>query len=175
MEIKIKNKHLNKFVLRIFKKREGFTLLELLVAVSIFGIIIGSIAGTFASVVNAHRKAIAMQNVEEAGRYILEMMGKEIRMSNANVTLNGSDTLSITNSLGTPVVYQFVNDGITRNNSPLSPSNVEVLNGEFIKETNSSPGCTKVTIVMKIKSKGTKPSLESEMNLETTMAVRQVQ
>ncbi len=63
---------------------KGFTFIELLVAMSVFAIIITSIAGTFAAVINAHRKAVAIQNTEEAGRYILEMMGKEIRMGVIN-------------------------------------------------------------------------------------------
>jgi prepilin-type N-terminal cleavage/methylation domain-containing protein len=59
----------------------GFTLMEIIVATSIFAVFVVIIANIFQSVVEDQRRTIAMQNIQENLRYVLEVMSKEIRQA----------------------------------------------------------------------------------------------
>lgn len=61
--------------------RAGFTLMEMLVATTLFVVIIMSSADIFRLVAAGQRKAIDSQNVQESLKYFLEVIGKEIRMA----------------------------------------------------------------------------------------------
>ncbi|MDD4900846.1 MAG: prepilin-type N-terminal cleavage/methylation domain-containing protein [Patescibacteria group bacterium] len=63
------------------KNQRGVSLLELLVAVTMFTVIILSATSIFKMVVDGQRNAISAQNVQENMRYALERMSKEIRMA----------------------------------------------------------------------------------------------
>jgi prepilin-type N-terminal cleavage/methylation domain-containing protein len=63
------------------KNKKGFTIIELLVAISIFVTMILSITEIFAKVNEGQRHAIAAQNIQESMRYAFEVIAKEIRMA----------------------------------------------------------------------------------------------
>ena len=99
MELEIKNKN-----------GAGFTLIELIVALAVFSSVVLSISGIFISVINSQRKILSIQNTQEAGRYLLESMIKEVRMSIINSSsADGVFTLNITNSKGETLDYIFDN------------------------------------------------------------------
>jgi len=86
--------------------KPGFSLIELLVSVSIFALIMVSSMDIFNMVIESQRGAIATQNVEESLKYFFEVTAKEIRMVKRNknsfcpnVPNNGIYALSA-NSLG---------------------------------------------------------------------------
>jgi len=62
-------------------KNKGFTLVEMLVAVAIFSLIVGAAAGLFVSALRAQRKALATQELLSQTSYIMEYMGRAIRMA----------------------------------------------------------------------------------------------
>ena len=64
----------------------GFTLLELVVGMGIFGIVLLSVTGIFQQVINAQRRAVGAQLVQENVRYVMEVMAKEIRTAKRNFT-----------------------------------------------------------------------------------------
>lgn len=152
----------------------GFTLIELLVAVAVFSVAIAAMAGIFLSVVNAQRKAAALQATQEASRFLLESMAKEIRMSVVNSNTNAS--IHITNPNGETFDYTFSGGQLYRNNEQISPDNVEIVIGRFRVEQlplpPDDPLATKVTIVMALKGKGTKVEQQAQLNLETTISTR---
>jgi prepilin-type N-terminal cleavage/methylation domain-containing protein len=61
------------------KKQGGFTLIEMVISVGLFAFMITSAAGIFQAVVIGQRSAIAAENIQEAFRYALETMSKEVR------------------------------------------------------------------------------------------------
>jgi len=63
------------------RKNQGFTLIEMLVGVSLFLVIFGTLIGSLAIVFQMQRKALAKQSIQDNLRYALEFMGREIRMS----------------------------------------------------------------------------------------------
>jgi len=161
----------------------GFTLIELIVALAAFSLVVLSISGIFISVINSQRKILSIQNTQEAGRYLLESMTKEIRMSTINSSsAEGVSTLYITNSKGEDVNYVFdnTNKRLLRQNpilSPdqnqiLSPDNIELTGSFYITKKTSAPEAPKVTIVMKLKAKGVKPEQQAVVDLQTTVSAR---
>lgn len=74
--------------------KQGFSLIEVLVATTIFIVITISALNIFKIVIESQRLAIATQNVEESLRYFLEVTGKEIRMAKRNS--NGLCNLPVT-------------------------------------------------------------------------------
>lgn len=71
---------------RLFPRTEaGFTLMEVIVSVALFSVIILTATGIFKLVIDAQRKEIATQNVEESLKYFLEVLAKEIRTAQKSV------------------------------------------------------------------------------------------
>lgn len=61
--------------------RGGFTLVEILVATTIFVVIMLSATSIFKYAFEGQKKSLMSQNVQESLRYFLEVIGKEIRMA----------------------------------------------------------------------------------------------
>ncbi|HZJ40830.1 MAG TPA: type II secretion system protein [Candidatus Saccharimonadales bacterium] len=66
------------------QQKRGFSLIEVLVSVSLFVIIILSATEIFRLVIQGQRDAIASQNVQESLKYFFEVIGKEMRMAKKN-------------------------------------------------------------------------------------------
>lgn len=64
-----------------FRNQQGVSLLELIVAISLFTALMLSATGIFKMVVDGQRNAVSAQNVQENMRYALEKISKEIRMA----------------------------------------------------------------------------------------------
>lgn len=60
---------------------KGLTLIEMIAAVGIFAITIGTISGLFISAVRAQRKSLATQELLDRTSYVIEYMGRTIRMA----------------------------------------------------------------------------------------------
>jgi prepilin-type N-terminal cleavage/methylation domain-containing protein len=65
-------------------KKNGFSLIEVLVSTTLFVIIITGALSVFKLVIESQRSALATQNVEEGLKYFLEVTSKEIRMAKRN-------------------------------------------------------------------------------------------
>jgi len=176
MEMEIKNKN------------KGFTLVEVLIAIFAFGIIVIAMSGVAQSVIKSQRKAFVLQDIQESGRYILESLSKEIRMSvvepsdpsGSDYVVSQSDTLNITNSKGEDVVYEFAGDpdynlwrqidgGVWED---LSPSNLKTTGSFYIRKRPAPAVRALVTINMKIESEGPRVEQESEVYLQGTISSR---
>src|SRR3989339_715055 len=92
-----------------FRLQAGFTLIEMIVAMAIFGVLAVSITGIFISVIKSQRLALAQNSIQESGRYILESMTKEIRMSQEITELGVSSALHLINS-DRKDVFEFANN-----------------------------------------------------------------
>jgi len=106
--------------------KKGFTLIEVIVSVSLFVVIILSVTSIFKLAIDGQRSAIATQNVQESLKFFLEVTAKEIRMAQKNggvcqnipdgtifqVTpqVNG-DMLYFKNYYGECVKYYLATDG----------------------------------------------------------------
>ena len=68
------------------KNQKGTSLLELLVALSLFAMIILSATSIFKAVIDGQRNSISAQNVQESLRYALEKFNREMRMAQISNT-----------------------------------------------------------------------------------------
>lgn len=63
----------------IKKNEKGMTLIEMLVAVSVFVVVVVMSSNIFTSIISGQRRSIAQQNTQENMRYVFEILSKEIR------------------------------------------------------------------------------------------------
>jgi len=166
---------------KIYKKEEGVTLIELLVAMSIFLIALTAAVQIFMIGMSGVQRLFGRQDALDSARYILESMSKEIRMSDV-VTSDGNpiSMLHIKNSKLSPedIYYTFSGTNITRQAGggtvyTLNPSGVQIIKGYFIIAGNSAFTQPRVTIVLSIKSKTGKSAEQVQVNLQTTVSSRQ--
>lgn len=184
--------------LRKHKEERAFSLIEVIVSISIFSIIILSMTSIFKMVIDAQRKAIASQNVQESMKYFLEVINKEIRMAvrsdgdcfvpsgmiyavSSSIT-EAKDTLFFKNRYGQCVQYY-----VTPNNNPtnanrftivrdsvvgyyISPAKIKVSSLKF----NLSQGANLQDLVtIKIEAEPTDlSSSEAGMILQTSLSSR---
>jgi len=71
---------------KLIKNNRGVSLLELVVAITIFSFLILSSTQIFKMVVEGQRNAVSAQNVQENIRYAMEKISKEIRMAQISDT-----------------------------------------------------------------------------------------
>jgi len=60
---------------------KSFTLIEVLVVTAIFSIVVGAISGVFVTGISSQRKILAEQEILNQISYVLEYMGRAIRMA----------------------------------------------------------------------------------------------
>jgi len=67
---------------KIFKKlKKGFTLIELMVSLSIFVMIISASSGVLITTIRAQKKSLAQQELLNQTSYLMEKMSRAIRMA----------------------------------------------------------------------------------------------
>ena len=95
-------------------KQSGLTLIELMVAIGIFGLVVSMVFGIFVLALISQRRIIALRNVEDNIRFTIESMAREIR-TGKNFS-SGASWLSFTNAKGESVIYRL-NGGIVEKSS----------------------------------------------------------
>ncbi|MCX6813274.1 MAG: type II secretion system protein [Candidatus Azambacteria bacterium] len=96
------------------KDKRGLTLIELIVAIGVFGLVVSMAFGIFVLAIVSQRRIIALRNVEDNARFALESMAREIR-TGKNFS-GGAGSLSFTNAKGELVIYRL-NGGIVEKSS----------------------------------------------------------
>lgn len=98
------------------KNEKGISLVELVVAVSIFSLVMIAATGIFISAMKAQKVIIAKQNIANNMRYVIEFMTKEIRMAQVDtdilsldMTFNDGSGNPFNNSLSSSL--SFINYG----------------------------------------------------------------
>ena len=183
------------------KNSQGFTLIEMMVAVSIFSIVILAATGILNYVLKGQVASVASQNVQESMRYALEVMSKEIRTAQiANNTCYaaatkiiysvyidpfqsdpGTDSLRFKNKDGNCVLYYVKNKRliIQRDNFPtplpITPDEIEITDLKFkILDDNIGAFHTVQPLVvmsMDVKSKNTFVK-DKKVRIETAVSSR---
>ncbi len=169
-------------------KNKGFTLTELLVSVTVFAIAVAAASSLFSAAARAQRKSIETQKVLDNGRYILESVGKTLRMGEIKTATSGSTlqachpTKGVTDELNCRtaatgyklVTYALSSNVVTEDGVAISSSNVKV-NNLYFNITGVGAGGTqpRVTVVMNIRSlDSTGPMYQVSLDLQTTLSQR---
>ena len=152
------------------KSRQGFTIIELMVAMSLFVIVVGITSGVFVRSLRTQRQVVALMAANDNASQTLEQMTREIRTGTA-FTASGS-RLSFTNSSDEPIAYNFVSGRLERNGKPLTASNVLVKYLRFaVRGAEVGDGVsTRVTVFFGVSAKGKMESFVTR--LQTTIASR---
>lgn len=180
-------------LIKIIKNKKGVTLLELVVAVSLFVVIMLATMSIFKLIIEGQRNAIVSRNIQETMRYALEVMAKEIRMAqkknNCTIGMGSNQLYKVTgnnlqfeNIKGQCVVYSKVTDAglrwrleIDRDGAKgyITPKSIEVSDIVFdiVDYTpNSQQG--RITIKMTIMATGGKDMHKTETKMQTTISSR---
>ena len=173
--IKIKQKNIRRVFFMnhescIMNQRRGFTIIELMVAMSLFVIVVGIASGVFIRSLRTQRSLVSLMAANDNASQTLEQMTREMR-TGAAFTGNGS-RLSFTNAADEQVVYDLVEGKIERNGKTLTASNVLVHYATFIvRGAEVGDGIsTRVTILLGVSARGKMESFITR--LQTTVASR---
>ncbi|KKQ98882.1 MAG: hypothetical protein UT24_C0032G0012 [Candidatus Woesebacteria bacterium GW2011_GWB1_39_12] len=159
---------------KLRKTRPGFTLVELMITFTIFGILTGVITGVLLNVFRSHLFVFNSLNSQANLRFLLETMTREIKEGN-NLSFNqGTKTISFTNKDGQDVAYYLENSAISRReNGEILP----ITSQDLIVEKFDVSGCWQsstcqpsVTVFFKVRPK-TNPQ-NSSFYLQTTITQR---
>lgn len=136
---------MNKILKKIRKQQSGVTLLELVVAISLFTMLILSVTQIFNMTLRVGSNVVASQKVQKEMRYIFEVISKEIRMAKVDKDgtcidqdwlyqiFDGDQELRFLNKDDECVVYDFVdNDFVIRRGNSFPPSDSEELTSDEI-------------------------------------------
>lgn len=101
-------------IMRIINKNKerGLTLIELIVAIGIFGLVMTVVFGVFGLALTSQRRIIALKNVEDNTRFAVELMAREIR-TGKNFS-GGIGSLSFVNAKGESIIYRLNNNTVEK-------------------------------------------------------------
>lgn len=87
-------------------------MIELIVAIGIFGLVVGMTVGIFVLALASQRRIIALRNAEDNIRFAIEAMAREVR-TGKNFS-GGSSSLSFTNAKGEAVIYRLSSSAVLK-------------------------------------------------------------
>jgi len=172
----------------LFKtKNKGFSMIELIVAIAIFSIVITIVLGLFINALRGYRKTLALQNVEENVRFLLNFMTKELRMVKSINSPNSpeggwSSNLVITRSDDISVTYNFdaTNNNLTRratgpNPAAINSDDVKVTGKFYISGIGDNNLEPKLTVVLSVENKAVRPEEKAMINVQVTLSQRNIE
>ena len=180
------------------KRQNGFTLIELMVAISVFAIVMLISTGSILSVFDANRKSQTLRTVMDNLNFTMEGMTRAIRFGtsyhcNKNITpiaspldcASGADSLVFKDANNAQVVYKFdqVSGRIARsvNGGPdyfVTSPDITINRLTFrvfgsLPYSNSPHDLFQPQVIIVINGlAGAKASSQSAFNLETTVSQR---
>ena len=176
-------------------KKQGFTLLEIMVSIGIVAIMGVLISQIFFTTTRSNAKAEVLKNVKQNGDFAAELMGRMIRNANAITTTcadTGSTTTSITltNPNGGSTAFGCLLDGTVMRIASTSAGRTDYLtdsgltlggvdcNGASLSFVCTAPAGqpTTVAITFRLAQKGTPPDQfdRASASFQTTAAIRNV-
>lgn len=154
--------------------KNGFTIIELLIAMSLFVVVISLVSGVFVNALRTQRNIVALIAANGNAALALEQLMREIRTGKNFSVVNGNE-LDFVNAKDQDVVYNEGTDAsgigfLARNGQRLTAENVTVKQLNFIKLDNLSYP-PRITISLQVGTVNS-PIKESVINLQTTVSAR---
>ncbi len=177
---------------------KGFTLIEILVAITLFALVSVVASGIFINVNNLQQNTASLERLQSDGRYILEKMAREIR--GRKIDFKGSGISAIKHETANLVfkpdeqdisagiswdsneknlMYSVVAGTDQPQSAALNASDIEVTEANFMiqpgddPETGFFPGIQpRVTIILKLTNRNASPRYRKELILQTTISSR---
>ncbi|TSC70377.1 MAG: Uncharacterized protein CEO12_401 [Parcubacteria group bacterium Gr01-1014_46] len=174
--------------------KKGFTLIEIMVSVSIFSVIMLMVSSSIYTVFDANRKSQSLRSVMDNLNLSLESMTRTIRFgkdyhcdinsgspSSPQNCSNGADSIAVTNSSGNTITFRLSNGRIIRNDGSdafVTGSDITIdtltfrVFGAIPYSSGSDLLQPKVVIVIEGHA-GIKATVKSSFILQTTVSQRQ--
>lgn len=179
-----------------FKKNAGFTLVEMLVAVSLFTVIVTISIGAILTVFDANRRAQGSKTVVDNLNLSIENMARVVRFgnnyhcnTNINATFsnpptpadcsNGGSLLAVSFK-GVPIVYRLNGTALERSDNggstykPITSTDTVIQHLTFrVFGAGDSPSTIQPYVLVVLKGYvGGKPTAQSNFTIETVMSQR---
>ena len=168
--------------MRHLNKQSGFTIVEILVSTLVFSIIAIVVSGVFVQVLDLEQRSFASQKVQENGLFIMELMSREIRVSqiqNQNSPDCTATSLTIIHPVNGTVTYSL-NDGVLQRTADGVTTNLSTPDVAFSRLNFCVMGSgptdhiqSRVAILASIQNKNGKQIIST--SFETTVSSRDVQ
>lgn len=172
-------------------KNNGLTLIEMLVAVTVFAIIVGAISGLFISGVRAQRRVLATQEILDQTSYVMEYIGRALRMAKKDLTgdcisaeLNyektgsGDGGIRFKNYKDTCQEFYLKGTQLMEEKNgnllPLTSDNLRVVyfNIDLSGQSQADDLQPRVTIYLEIESERQVPGSPPEIRIQTSISQR---
>jgi len=181
-------------------KNKSFTLVEIMVSITIFGLVFGIISAMFASAIKAQRKSLITQDLLSQASYSMEYMSRHLRMAKeqqgglpANCLSLDGLSYELTATAATTGIkfvsyedpsccWQFYLDGgrLKRQVSSCSSkdSNDFLTSANFSVErfkinlVGGTEGQPRITFSLKMKGTGERPEEQPIIEIQTTISQR---
>lgn len=163
-------------------KQQGFTLVEIIVAIGIFTAVITMALATFLNISDIQRKAGALRAINDNLNFALEVMSREIRTGkNYCASPCSASSFNLTNSQNDDIVYRLNNNSIERSSDGgisflrLTSPEIKIENLVFIVsgEPAGDQRQPKVTLILNGSSTDSKMG-EVKLNIQTTVSQRRL-
>lgn len=180
----------------IGNSNKGFTLIEMLIAVTIFTVVVGTGSGVFISALRAQQAAFAEQELVESTRFAIEYMSRQIRLAqrdssgsctgtantfyavsgdNSSLAFINSQSQCMIISLSATDDISVSIDGATAvlitSHTAVAISDLTfIISGEARSDTLQP----RVTISMEARGVGAPEGIEPITNLQTTVSARSI-
>ena len=161
-----------------FRQQEsGFSVLELMVGVTIFSIVVSASLGLFGSVLRGQRAAFAIQDLQSNARFTMEFMAKEMRTGTDFVRIS-STRIEFVNDDGANIVYRLQGTALERSDNggssflPVTADDVQITDLSF--NLAAAPGRPQpfVTIMMQMQGAGPRPEQIISVGIQTSISQR---
>ena len=168
----------------------GFTLVELVIAVSVFSALIMILGGMTISAIKFQRTALATQAVLDNSRSVMEIMGRDIRLaakdddgncvaSRTNYEVTGGNELKFENDRGKCTRYYVLNgelkrdiDAVPETLTAAETIRVDSLNFAVFGENGDDK--TQPRVLVRLKVSATEADLGVNISLQTTLTQREL-
>jgi type IV pilus assembly protein PilW len=91
------------------KRQDGFSLVELMVAVTLGLIVLGALLGLFAGTRTANRSTTGIANLTDGGRFAIDFISQSGRIAGFYACNSAARQATILNAGATPLPYSFAN------------------------------------------------------------------
>lgn len=182
-------KNLLNFKFHTPKFTRGFTLVEMMVAVSLFTIVMTVSAGALLTIIDANTKSQTLKNIMNNLNFALEGMSKSIRVGTNYICgdyvsgsdcKNGGKSITFTLPDGGKVTYKLVGSGIYKvigdvTSLPITGNEVVITNMVFYVTGSDSADTLQPRVLFTLQGyAGTKEKSKTYFNLQTTVSQRQL-
>jgi type II secretory pathway pseudopilin PulG len=176
------------------QRSAGFTMIEVLVAFTLFLVVVGATSGVFLAAVRSQRNSTAFLNAQNNLRFVLESTSREIRtgrdfqiLKTDGPSLRGGmgqgengDVLSFTNQNGDSVRYRLQAGKLEKSSdsgvsfSALTAENVTVASFRFYLAGAAPADELQPRITLSVKVRSRVGTQEQEVLVQTTVTQREI-